>query len=534
MWHPPERIRHPLPETRWPTAEEAASAQLFQPIDIGSVRARQRTWVPAMVPWRATEGGLVTPDVIDWYARFAEGRPGVLVVEATGIRDIPSGPLLRIGHERFVPGLAELVRAVKHASGGETLVFIQLIDFLRIKRRPSKEAYFGRFLELGDQHRERLASLLERPELAGAAEDEVRRLLVELDEQRIPHILSHRELADYLFGYRERVWDLHLEHIRELPRVLPDLFADAAARAFEAGFDGVELHYAHAYTMASFLSALNTRNDGYGGSPEQRIRLPREVAESVRARVGRGRVLGVRFLGDDVIEGGNRVDDATYFAVELARAGVDYLSVSKGGKFEDAQQPKVGRAAYPYTGPSGYECMPTVFSDERGPFGRNVNLSAAVRVAVRAAGMTAPVIASGGIGSFELAEGILQSGEADIVAAARQSLADPDWFLKMRLGQGSAIRRCEYTNYCEGLDQQHKQVTCKLWDRVGLDQPEVKLDVTSRRRLVAPRWPGPTGVSPSPTGVPPDAGATDPGRRDDWGDANIAGSLPPDRGGGRP
>ena len=67
--------------------------------------------------------------------------------------------------------------------------------------------------------------------------------------------------------------------------------------------------------------------------------------------------------------------------VALARAGADFLSVSKGGKFEDAQQPKVGRAAYPYTGPSGYECMPTVFSDQRGPFARNVNLSRAVRAA---------------------------------------------------------------------------------------------------------------------------------------------------------
>ena len=73
-----------------------------------------------MVPWRATEGGEVTPDVIAWYRRFAEGRPGVIVVEATGIRDIPSGPLLRIGHDRFVPGLRDLVRAVRDASDGES------------------------------------------------------------------------------------------------------------------------------------------------------------------------------------------------------------------------------------------------------------------------------------------------------------------------------------------------------------------------------------------------------------------------------
>ncbi len=220
--------------------------------------------------------------------------------------------------------------------------------------------------------------------------------------------------------------------------MLPDLFAQAAENAFVAGFDGVELHYAHAYTMASFLSALNTRDDEYGGPPENRVRLPLEVLAAVRARVGREHVVGVRFLGDDVVEGGNRIDDAQYFAVELARGGADYLSVSKGGKFEDAQQPKVGRAAYPYTGPSGYECMPTVFSDERGPFARNVELSAEIRSSLRGADLATPVVASGGICTFELAEGILRDGGADIVAAARQSLADPDWFLKMKLGSGAA------------------------------------------------------------------------------------------------
>ena len=90
-----------------------------------------------MVPWRATEDGFVTQQNLDWYRRFAEGRPGVLVVEATGVRDIPSGPLLRIGDDRFIPGLRKLVETVKEASRGETLLFIQIIDFLAVKRRPA-------------------------------------------------------------------------------------------------------------------------------------------------------------------------------------------------------------------------------------------------------------------------------------------------------------------------------------------------------------------------------------------------------------
>src|SRR5207244_12014669 len=88
-----------------------------------------------MVPWRATDEGFVTDEVLDWYERFAAGRPGALVVEATGVRDIPSGPLLRIGHDRFVPGLRELVATVQRASAGSTRLLTQITDFLAFIRR---------------------------------------------------------------------------------------------------------------------------------------------------------------------------------------------------------------------------------------------------------------------------------------------------------------------------------------------------------------------------------------------------------------
>ena len=174
------------------------------------------------------------------------------------------------------------------------------------------------------------------------------------------------------FGARERVTDVHLPHVRDLPQVLPGLFADAAARAREAGFDGVELHFAHAYTMASFLSRTNTRDRRLRRRSRAASRLPLEVLAAVRAASGPTSCVGLRYLGDEVIEGGSRIEDAVCFGMQFARAGVDFLSISKGGKFDDAKQPKVGEAVYPYTGPSGYECMPTVVSDERGPFGRNV------------------------------------------------------------------------------------------------------------------------------------------------------------------
>ena len=486
-----KRLERLLPVDRWPTRAEAAQLRLFQPLEVGNLSLHERTWVPAMVPWRATGEGEVTEAVIAWYRRFAEGQPGAIVVEATGIRDVPSGPLLRIGDDRFLPGLKALTEAVREASGGRTRLFIQLIDFLAIKRRPPKEKFLRRFLKVDDELLLRLEAqgLADLADLAGRDDEGVRDALIAMDDERLDAVLPDRERESLRMGYRERVTDTELEHIRELPEVLPGLFADAAERAMSAGFDGVELHYAHAYTMASFLSARNDRADGYGGDRAGRARLPLEVYAAVRQRVGSERTVGVRFLGDEAISGGSDLADAIDFGERFAAAGFDFLSISKGGKFEDAKQPKVGEAAYPYTGPSGHECMPTLKIDEAGPFGRNVPLAAAIRAKVQASGHQTPVIAAGGISSPWQAEAVLERGDADIVAAARQSLADPDFFRKIRLGQGQQVRRCFFTNYCEGLDQKHRAVTCQRWDRdFESPDPTGLRSADGKRRLVAPPW----------------------------------------------
>lgn len=439
-----------------------------------------------MVPWRATEEGLVTADVLNWYGRFAQGKPGAIVVEATGVRDVKSGPLLRASDDRFIPGLKQLVQRVKEESGGETRLFIQLIDFLSIKRRPEREKFLERHLPVNAELRERLGATWQARDDAA-----IRAHLKTLDENGLAAVLPARELEAYRFGLRERVTDTHLPHIAELPRVLPGLFAEAARRCVEAGFDGVELHCAHAYTLASFLSPTNDRADGYGGSAQARVRLPLEVYQAVRREIGSTAVVGTRFLTDEIFPGGGRVSDACFNAVQFARAGIDFLSLSRGGKFEDAKQPKVGHAAYPYTGPSGHECMPTPRIGGAGPFGRNVSDVAKVRAAVREAGFTTTVITCGGISSFWQAEQILARGEADVVASARQSLADPDWFEKMRLGQGADVRRCFFTNYCEGLDQSHQSVTCQRWDRLkNLPDDATVSRSADGRRLTAPKMGG--------------------------------------------
>ncbi len=481
MWKPAQRIKYKPLEATWPSCEEVRQSLLFSPVQVGDCPLEQRTWVPAMVPWRASEEGHVTEDVLDWYGRFARGRPGAIVVEATGIRDVPSGPLLRIGHDRFVPGLAQLVERVRSESGGHTRLFIQIIDFLGIRRRPEREKFLRRFLQVTDRHRVALGN-------TDLDDDSVRQQLCELEDEQLCEVLGEREWEALTMGQRERVTDTHLPHIAELPQVLPALFADAAQRASEAGFDGVELHYAHAYTMSSFLSATNTRTDGFGGSLQKRLRLPLAVLQDVRARVGKNYPVGCRFLSQECIAGGTDLPESQRIGVAFAAAGMDFISLSRGGKFDDAKQPKVGEAAYPYTGVSGYECMPGYISDEFGPFGRNVEPTAAIRDAIRQAGFDTPVVVAGGIHTFNQAEHLLARDKADIVGFARQALADPDWFEKVRGGCGDQVRLCQYTNYCEGLDQKHKQVTCNLWDRLDLDEPGIRKSRDKRRRLTAPDW----------------------------------------------
>src|SRR5713226_9358312 len=202
MWKFLNPIKHPIPPTRWPTAEEASQSRLFQPISVGAITLASRTWVPAMVPWRATEDGFVTQDNLDWYRRFAEGRPAALVVEATGVRDIPSGPLLRIGHDRFLPGLKQLVQTVREASDGHTKLFIQIIDFLTVKRRPEPTKYFERFLEITKRHRQAIAELTEDSSWLDVADAKIRSFLNGASDDVIENVLNEHELESLRFGYR--------------------------------------------------------------------------------------------------------------------------------------------------------------------------------------------------------------------------------------------------------------------------------------------------------------------------------------------
>lgn len=288
----------------------------------------------------------------------------------------------------------------------------------------------------------------------------------------VPQIIHFLKISRS--GWRQKVTDLAKEDLRFIVQA----YGDAAARSRGAGYDGVELHMAHAYTLSSFLSRHNTRPDEYGGrSLENRMRLMTEVILRCREKIGHDFPLGVRFDGEEGIKGGYSLGDAKHIALRMAQLGVDYLSISAGGKFEDAIK-KEGQPLYPYTGYSGDRTMPSADY----PDGYNVYLSAGIKQFINERGFMTPVVTTGKIPTSKVADEILQTGRADLIGMARSLLADPDWPRKVREGREGAVVRCVYGNVCKALDENFKRVACFLWPRGALHAPESS-------DTVPPTWP---------------------------------------------
>jgi len=287
----------------------------------------------------------------------------------------------------------------------------------------------------------------------------------------VPQIIHFLKVARS--GWRQKITDLSRDDIR----LIVAQYAEAAGRARECGFDGVELHMAHAYTQSSFLSRLNLRKDEYGGPLENRMRLMGETVLAVRARIGRDFPLGVRFDAEECVKGGYTVVESREMALRMAQLGVDYVSLSAGGKFEDAVH-KPGEPLYPYTGYSGDRCMPSA----QYPDGANLYMAEGVKRHLVERGFATPVVATGKIGTSALAEEVLQGGQADLIGMARALLADPDMPKKIREGRERAVVRCVYGNVCKNLDENFRKVTCFLWPKGRLQAPE-----SADRE--PPRWP---------------------------------------------
>ena len=264
-------------------------------------------------------------------------------------------------------------------------------------------------------------------------------------------------------GWRQRVTDFKPE---DLP-VIVQQHAEAAKRAISAGFDFIELHNAHAYTLSSFLSLSNERKDEYGGALKNRMRLSREVYEAVRAVVGDDYPLGVRINGEDFAIPGTTLLQSTKIAQKFAELGADYISVSAGNRYEDAPPPPEGMPPDAMSGYSGKRLSPGWWF----PDGAHVYLAQGVRKAVRDAGFETPIVTAGKIRTPKFAEEILREEKADIIGLCRQLLCDPDWPIKAKEGRAKDIVQCTACNWCLEADARMEKVNCSRWPEGNLVAP---------------------------------------------------------------
>jgi anthraniloyl-CoA monooxygenase len=226
-------------------------------------------------------------------------------------------------------------------------------------------------------------------------------------------------------------------------------FVQAAERGERAGFDMLELHCAHGYLLASFISPLtNRRTDEYGGSLDNRLRFPLEVFEAMRAVWPSHKPMSVRLSATDWAEGGLTPDEAVEAARAFARAGADLVDVSTGQTVREAR-PVYGRM------------FQTPFSDQ-------------IRNEARVATMCV-----GNITTPDQVNTILAAGRADLVALGRPHLVDPSFTLKAAAWYGAPAIHCP-PQYLPGRDQAFRNA---VRDRQDLDDLKIKAKPKTRAEL---------------------------------------------------
>jgi 2,4-dienoyl-CoA reductase-like NADH-dependent reductase (Old Yellow Enzyme family) len=331
-------------------------SKLFEPITLRSLTVRNRVWLAPMCQYSATDGVPHDWHLVHLGAR-ATGGFGLVLTEAAAV--VPEG--------RITPGDAGIW------NDEQKVAWTRIVEFVH-----SQGAAIG--VQLA--HAGRKASTY-RP----WAES----------EGSVPETeggWQTRAPSDVPFpGYAEPA-ELSPEEIADVVRA----FAEATTRAVEAGFDTVEVHAAHGYLLHQFLSPLsNHREDEYGGSFDNRVRLVLETVDAVRAALPDTAPLLVRISATDWIEGGWDLEQSTRLGVLLKERGVDLVDVSSGGN-----------------APASIPVEP----------GYQVPLAAGVREA----GL--PTGAVGLITEPQQAEKIVANGEADVVLLARASLRESAWPLR--------------------------------------------------------------------------------------------------------
>ncbi|MEA2177666.1 MAG: hypothetical protein QOG77_963 [Solirubrobacteraceae bacterium] len=230
---------------------------------------------------------------------------------------------------------------------------------------------------------------------------------------------------------------------RDEIRELAQDFGQSAANVKAAGLDGVEIHGAHSYMLGQWLSpTYNKRTDAYGGSPAKRCRMVIDVAEQVRERVGDDFVVGIRLSWEEFLgpEGGITAEQSEEQLATLSETGLfDYFSIAAGGYH------------------TFHYAIPGMVGDETDGW-----LAPYSKRAKEIVGDTAKIFVVSKVRDLHTAEKILASGSADMVAMARQLLADPFIVKKTKEGREREIIRCNGNNECVNRLFEHREVICAL------------------------------------------------------------------------
>ncbi len=227
---------------------------------------------------------------------------------------------------------------------------------------------------------------------------------------------------------------------REEIREVVDKFASAARHCRELGFDGAEVHGAHGYFVHQFFSPLtNRRKDDYGGSVEKRMLLALEIIVAMREAAGEGFLLLYRHSAVDGVPGGTTIEESIQLARTLENHWLDVIDVSAGNQDSLLSIPPA-----------------------EAPEATHADLAGRIKAAV-----SIPVIAVGKVQTRSTAEKILQEGKADLVALARQLLADPDWPRKVQEGREGEVVRCTYCNFCAEEMRAGRPIACTQNPHLG-------------------------------------------------------------------
>ncbi|MGE4271740.1 MAG: FAD-dependent oxidoreductase [Desulfitobacterium sp.] len=342
---------------------------LLKPGSIGQLKTRNRVIMAPMGNNLASANGEVSDDLIAYYTARAKGGVGTIIVESTCI-EYPRGSngaiQLRIDGDIFIPGLSKLAECIKQY-GARAIIQI---------------SHSG-----GNAHN-------------------IPEGITPVAPSRVPY----RTLENF-------PRELDLEEITELI----DLYNKAAVRAKRAGFDGVEIHGAHAYLVAQFLSpVMNLRKDDYGGTTMKRARFALEIVRKIRQSVGKEFAILFRISGDEFLINGRQIEETIEIVKALEEEGIDGIHVSAG-----ANRFGLSKSSAITIEPSNY------------PEGWKAYLAAAIKKEI-----SIPVITVGVIRTPVIAEEILSNGYADYVALGRALLADPNWVAKVEKGESELICPC--------------------------------------------------------------------------------------------